>query len=293
VTAVLVEGGVDAGLVWHYGDPLGEQRRLARGEAAEPANRDRVTLTGPDRAKYLDLMTTQRFADIGVGETRSAYFLDAQGHIRYGLTATETGDALEGWTERGQGGPLAAWLEQMKLRLDVAVRAGTVPAPSTAIGLWAHEARRIAAGLPRVGLDTDDRTLPNELGVPSDAVVLDKGCYPGQETVARVYNVGRPPRRLVRLHLDGSAEAFPGHGAALAGADGVTVGFLGSMAYHFELGPIGLGLLTVDYEGITVTVEGVPATVEHLVTLPDHEALRASIRSLRRSPTQSVRRVEA
>jgi folate-binding protein YgfZ len=287
VTAVLVEGGVDAGLVWHYGDPLGEQRALvASGGMADPPNRDLVVVTGPDRSRYLDLMTTQRFADLGPGETRSAYFLDAQGHILYSIAATETGDAIRAWTERGRGPALAAWLEQMKFRLDVTARAADPPdttTPSGApIGVWAAEALRIAAGTPRIGVDTDARTIPNELGVPSAAVALDKGCYPGQETVARVYNVGRPPRRLVRLHLDGSADLFPAHGTDLRGGDGVTVGFLGSMAYHYELGPIGLGLVKVDYEGDVVTLNDVPATVEHLVELPEHEELKAAVRSLRR-----------
>ena len=67
--------------------------------------------------------------------------------------------------------------------------------------------------MPRIGLDTDQRTIPNEIGVLGVAVHLDKGCYRGQETVARVHTLGRPPRRLVLLHLDGTAEALPGVGA--------------------------------------------------------------------------------
>ena len=79
-------------------------------------------------------------------------------------------------------------------------------------GMWAYEARRIAAGVPRIGVDTDHRTIPNEAGLIGPAVHLDKGCYRGQETVARVHTLGRPPRRLVRLHLDGSVDALPGAG---------------------------------------------------------------------------------
>ena len=75
--------------------------------------------------------------------------------------------------------------------------------------MWAYEALRIAAGVPRIGLDTDHRTIPNEIGLLGVAVHLDKGCYRGQETVARVHTLGRPPRRLVRLHLDGSVDALP------------------------------------------------------------------------------------
>ena len=65
--------------------------------------------------------------------------------------------------------------------------------PRSANGTWAPEARRIAAGVPRIGLDTDHRTIPNEIGLLGVAVDLDKGCYRGQETVARVHNPRRPP----------------------------------------------------------------------------------------------------
>ena len=98
----------------------------------------------------------------------------------------------------------------------------------------------MAAGVPRIGLDTDHRTIPNEIGLLGVAVHLDKGCYRGQETVARVHNLGRPPRRLVRLLLDGSADALPTAGAAAA-AGRRPVGFVGGSVRHFELGPIALG----------------------------------------------------
>src|SRR5258707_880939 len=79
-------------------------------------------------------------------------------------------------------------------------------------GMWAHEALRIAARRPRFGLDTDHRTIPHEVGWIETAVHLSKGCYRGQETVARVHNLGHPPRRLVFLHLDGSEDRLPAHG---------------------------------------------------------------------------------
>ena len=68
---------------------------------------------------------------------------------------------------------------------------------------------------------------------------LDKGCYRGQETVARVHNLGRPPRRLVLLHLDGSQETLPPAQTAVE-LDGRSVGFLGTAVHHAELGPIAL-----------------------------------------------------
>lgn len=109
-------------------------------------------------------------------------------------------------------------------------------------GVWAYEALRIEAGAPRLGLDTDERAIPNELGWLGVGVHLDKGCYRGQETVARVHNLGRPPRRLVRLHLDGSVDHLPAHGYAVRVGE-KQVGFVGSAARHHEYGPIALALI--------------------------------------------------
>ncbi|MDR2973119.1 MAG: folate-binding protein [Propionibacteriaceae bacterium] len=135
------------------------------------------------------------------------------------------------------------------------------------VGLWGHTARRIEVGTPRLGMDTDARTLPNELGVPSEAVSLARGCYPGQETVAKVHNLGAPLRRLVRFWLDGSQECFLEAGSPVTDPDsGATIGRLGSMSYHYELGPIGLGLVARDTDdAATVLVGGVPATLDPLV----------------------------
>jgi folate-binding protein YgfZ len=115
------------------------------------------------------------------------------------------------------------------------------------IGTLALEALRIEAHRPRLGLETDHRTIPHELGWLTTAVHLDKGCYRGQETVARVHNLGRPPRRLVFLHLDGSNVTLPGHGTPLRlaadGPDGRPIGTITSSARHWELGPIALAVI--------------------------------------------------
>ncbi|MEU4098603.1 folate-binding protein [Streptomyces sp. NPDC026673] len=117
----------------------------------------------------------------------------------------------------------------------------------TPVGALALEALRIEAHRPRLGLETDHRTIPHELGWLDTAVHLNKGCYRGQETVARVHNLGRPPRRLVFLHLDGSEVTLPGHGApvrlAADGPDGRPVGTVTSSARHWELGPIALAVI--------------------------------------------------
>jgi folate-binding protein YgfZ len=146
---------------------------------------------------------------------------------------------------------------------------GKLAATYPVAGLWAFEAARIAAHLARPGLDTDHKTLPHEIGLIDDAVHLNKGCYRGQETVARIQNVGHPPRRLVFLHLDGSVDRLPAHGAPITTTDGAQIGFVGSAARHFELGPIGLGLIkrTVPTEA-TLLADGVAAAQE-VVVPPD------------------------
>lgn len=114
--------------------------------------------------------------------------------------------------------------------------AGVVAACGAA-GTWALEALRVAAAIPRLGLETDHRTLPAEVGWIGPAVHLVKGCYRGQESVARVHNLGRPPRRLALAHLDGSAGPFPAHGDPVF-VDDQEVGWVGTAARHFELGPV-------------------------------------------------------
>lgn len=115
------------------------------------------------------------------------------------------------------------------------------------VGLLAYEALRIEGHRPRLGFETDHRTIPHELGWIGSAVHLQKGCYRGQETVARVHNLGKPPRRLVFLHLDGSEVLLPGHGTpvrlAADGEEGRQLGFITSSARHHELGPIALALV--------------------------------------------------
>ncbi|MEU8278293.1 YgfZ/GcvT domain-containing protein [Microbispora bryophytorum] len=153
-------------------------------------------------------------------------------------------------------------------------------------GLWAYEALRIAAHVPRLGFETDHKAIPHEIGWIDVAVHMTKGCYRGQETVARVHNLGHPPRRLVFLHLDGSVDELPPHGAPVTLGVGTPVeaepeaavegsaqpgqiGFVGSSARHYELGPIALAVVkrTVPVD-IDLLAGGVAATQE-IVVPPD------------------------
>ena len=109
-------------------------------------------------------------------------------------------------------------------------------------GSWAFDALRVESLRARLGVDTDERTIPHEANWIGTAAHVAKGCYRGQETVAKVFNVGRPPRRMLLLHLDGSPEVYPGTGDPVRLGEKV-VGRVGSVALHHELGPVALALV--------------------------------------------------
>jgi hypothetical protein len=190
--------------------------------------------------------------------------LPAEGGV---ISRTEAADSLSPTFLEDAG---ASAVMQSPFGIDLIVpaeAAGRLAATFPVAGLWAFEAVRIAARVPRPGLDTDHKTLPHEIGLIDSAVHMNKGCYRGQETVARIHNIGHPPRRLVFLDLDGSVDRLPAHGSPLTLADGTQVGFVGSAARHFELGPIGLGLVkrSVDVSA-TLLADGVAAAQEVVVS---------------------------
>lgn len=295
---VELEGGPDAGLAWHFGDPVAEARRIAAGDAVvDLGNREVVEVSGADRLAWLHSLTTQHMESLQAGEATIALVLSPTGHIEHVLHGVDDGTSFIAWTEPGRADAVVDFLERMKFAMRVEVRrrddlalswlghrvpvpgnwrardsavGGTevfVPrghnAPEDNVGMWAFEAMRIAAGVPRIFVDTDARTIPNEIGL--FGTHLDKGCYRGQETVARVHTLGRPPRRLVQLHLDGSGVQLPAPGAPLT-RDGRQVGFVGSAQRHYELGPIALGLVkrAVPVEA-ALEADGIAASQEALV----------------------------
>ncbi|MGW8981985.1 CAF17-like 4Fe-4S cluster assembly/insertion protein YgfZ [Streptomyces parvus] len=141
-----------------------------------------------------------------------------------------------------------------------------------AAGILAYEALRVEGHRPRVGFETDHRTIPHELGWIGTAVHLQKGCYRGQETVARVHNLGKPPRRLVFLHLDGSEVHLPGHGTpvrlAADGQEGRQLGFITTSARHHELGPIALALVKRNVAVDAELIAGDTAAAQETVVEP-------------------------
>jgi folate-binding protein YgfZ len=141
--------------------------------------------------------------------------------------------------------------------IDALVQAGAQRA-----GLWAFEALRVEARRPRLGLETDHRTIPHEVGWIGSAVHLGKGCYRGQETVARVQNLGRPPRRLVLVHLSGESDVLPEPGSPVE-LEGRTVGFLGTAVHHYDLGPIALAVVKRNLaDDAALVVAGQRATID-------------------------------
>ena len=132
----------------------------------------------------------------------------------------------------------------------------------TKVGIWALEAERVAKMRPRLGLETDHKSIPNELCFLNTSVHMKKGCYPGQETVAKINNLGTPPRKLVLLHLDGSNVDLPKPGDKVFDGE-KEVGFIGTVVRHYELGPIGLAVVrkNVPIENHLI-VDGVSASQE-------------------------------
>ena len=162
-----------------------------------------------------------------------------------------------------------------------------VSAGATPAGTWAHEALRAAALRARLGVDTDDRTIPHEVGWIGAAVHLDKGCYRGQETVARVANLGRAPRRMVLLHLE-SGDTLPATGSEVRTGRGDqtqrVVGRVGTVATHHELGPIALALVKRSVEPPTPLLAGdAAASIDPDSVPPDsgEPPGRAALRRLR------------
>jgi folate-binding protein YgfZ len=299
MSAVLVEDGPDKGAVWHFGEPTKEQRALEAGSAwADLSHLNIVAVSGADRLQWLHDLTTQFVSDLQPGVWMPSLILDAQGHVEFQFNVVDDGTTTYLVLDPGYVEKLVEYLTKMKFMLRVDVRdasaefvvlrapgaADAIGGPfalvprdeveqmketfggvATQVGTWALDAERVAAHRPRIGFETDHKSIPNELGVLNTAVHMKKGCYRGQETVAKIYNLGNPPRRLVMLHLDGSDVGFPAAGTKVEN-DGVVVGFIGTVARHHELGTIALAIVKRNTPAdATLTVDGIPANQEVIV----------------------------
>jgi folate-binding protein YgfZ len=299
MSAVLVEAGPDKGAVWHFGEPVKEQRALEAGTAwADLSHHNVIAVSGVDRLKWLHDLTTQFVSDLQPGVWMANMILDAKGHVEFQFNVVDDGTTTFLVLDPGYAEQLIEYLTKMKfmLRVDVkdassefaVLRAPGAPTEiggpfalvprseveemkktfggvATQVGTWALDAERVAAHRPRIGFETDHKSIPNEIGVLNGAVHMKKGCYRGQETVAKIYNLGNPPRRLVMLHLDGSDVGFPAVGTKIEN-DGIVVGFIGTVARHHELGTIGLAVVKRNTPiEATLMVGGVPAAQQVIV----------------------------
>lgn len=240
--ALVLDDGTTTYLDVEPGDTAGFLKFLLMmrfGMRVEPADEtDRwavMSLVGPQTEQTLARYGVAPLAPPSVAGVPGPRF--ATGTVASGPTARYPVAALPG------GG----YVRRMPYGADLLVPRSTVDGlmPDVArAGIWAFEALRVAARRPRLGFETDHRTLPAEVGWLAPAVHLEKGCYRGQETIARVHNLGRAPRRLVLLHLDGvTTDELPTPGTAVTTVDAKVVGFVGTAVRHYELGPIALAVL--------------------------------------------------
>jgi hypothetical protein len=170
--------------------------------------------------------------------------------------------------EKGHPGLERPWIEYLVPAAELEQTVGGRPLA----GMMAAEALRIAAWRPRLGAETDDKTIPHELDLLRTAVHLAKGCYKGQETIARVHNLGHPPRRLVFLQLDGSQHTMPAPGSQVLLGER-KVGTVTSVAQHYEMGPVALAVIkrsVAPDEMLTVLDGEEPYTAaQELIVAPD------------------------
>ena len=356
----------NAGVAAHYGNPLSEQRDLAAGSAiVDLSHRAVITITGPDRLRWIDSLTSQSVARLTPGESTETLLLNITGRIESAVRLIDDGTDLWLLLEREEASGLLQWLGGMQFMMQVTLAdrsvdfatIGTLGQPALPVaaphglplvwrdpwigvsqggyqyaivtrhpaaswnyselllprtelagiaasaipvaGLLALEALRIAAWRPRFATEVDDKTIPHELDWLRTAVHLNKGCYRGQETVAKVHNLGHPPRRLVMLYLDGPDTGLPTRGdevVVLNNNDNAvgelsTVGQVTSIARHFELGPVALAVIkrsTDPLAELLVRASGRVIPARQVVIVPPDAGASATVPRLPR--LGSVRR---
>jgi folate-binding protein YgfZ len=341
--AVTEPADPDAAVPAHCGDPLAEQRAMARSAAVvDRSHRGVLAVAGEERLSWLHKLLTQHVAELPAGAGSETLVLDLHGRVLHHAVVAHVADTVHLDTEPGEVDELLDYLVKMRFwskveprdataelavlsvvgpdTAEVLERAG-LPTPSgayacaaaagggfvrrmpwpgrdaadvvvaraerdawwsrltdagaRAAGTMAFEALRVESLVPRLHVDTDDRTIPHEVGWIARAVHLAKGCYRGQETVARVANLGRPPRRLALLHLDAGDEYQPHPGDPVT-RDGRAVGRVGSVVLHHELGPVALALLKRNVPADAELVAGVderaaPAAIDPASLPPEND----------------------
>ena len=287
----------------HFGNPMIEQRNLAKGKAVVRIDCGVIEISGPDRLDWLHSMLTSDFKNLKPGVSREALLLNVQGHVEQVFHAVDDGEKTTLILPNDRVQKVLTWLDRMMFRAKVEISdqsamwavfasvAELSDTQATWVDPWptvvsggaryatgfgegwnyreylvpiskavefasmhgeagtdALEALRVAAWRPSLS-EVDERTMPHEVDWMTTAVHLSKGCYRGQEAVAKTHNLGHPPRRLAFLHLDGSEHSLPARGDEIwvQNADSTRSdrarGVVTSVAQHYEQGPIALALL--------------------------------------------------
>ena len=252
------------------------------GPALAPESPDLVWFEGSDAVRFLNDLISKEISELEEGAAVRSLLLSPQGKLDHILWVLRNGDRVGLVTAPGRGEDLAATLGRFRIRVDVEISVSTEPLwlvvgdyPGVDVSLQGlkrtlvfgerpdlpglpaddYERARIEAGEPLFGVDVDEKTIPQEVGGLVDmAVDFDKGCYLGQELVARINSRGgNVPRHLRLLRFSGEA---PVTGTELVVGDKL-VGTLTSAS-----GELGLALVHRDVgPGDTVTAAGKPATV--------------------------------
>ncbi|MDO4761068.1 MAG: folate-binding protein [Corynebacterium sp.] len=284
-------------VAWHYGNPLVEQRYLAEKAFVDRSNRTVIAIRGDDRETFLNNLLSQKLLDAPTAT--QALNLDGQGRVLHQMDVFAYDQCL--FLDTVGGMDLLEYLQTMIFWSQVEVELSNyrilsvfggyegefphrlargwvdvfIPADRLLeesmrlmeagyrpVGLMAFEAVRVQSCQPEATLDFDHKSIPHEAPVLiGQAVHLNKGCYRGQETVARVENLGRSPRILVRVHIDGSAPTQPQPGDAIS-SGGRTVGRMGTVVHDLDFGPIGLALVKRSALNSTLAVGDVALSVD-------------------------------
>jgi folate-binding protein YgfZ len=266
-------GGCYAAFLTHKGKMIGDLRVLDAGDEL---------LLDCERAVLQDLFNMIRRYKLGRDvelhkRTVERGLLSLIGPGARAAAGVPELDAQEHSHRAGEVGGAPVRLIATDLGVDVLceaadtarVTAALAAAGAVLVDEAAAEVRRVESGRPRYGVDLDDSVIPQEAGLNERAVSFAKGCYVGQETVARLYYRGKPNRHLRGLRLSAPAPS----GAVLRLGDR-EVGRLGTVAASPAFGPIALALLRREAEpGSTLAVadDGGGATAV-VVALPFRQA---------------------
>jgi len=258
--------------------------------------RTRLRVTGEDRVSFLQGQCTNDIKRLSVGESCYAAFLNAKGKMRgeghiiclpngflleanLGLAPSlekfiitedvsieDVSAAMGEWLVLGEAGvslPANAVTFRHPLGLGVL---GEIPLTTT-IDEEMLEVIRIEAAVPKWGVDMDETTIPNEAGLETQAINYEKGCYIGQETIARIKTYGHVNRRLVQIIIRSQAGTpvppTPSHGDKIFAGDR-DVGQMTSAVFSSRLGkPLALGYVRREFAaaGTKLTCNNEPVEV--------------------------------